>query len=1712
MAKALKTVGAVVAIAGLAVVTGGAAVGLGVSLATSIGGISAGTLLLAGGALQAIGTSMQKMPDVPASQVDRLNANVDIGAHRKTVLGSTALASDIRYLEWFGNDQERCGWIVAHASHRIHSVDQIWLNDELAWTATGGTQGKFVGYFWVRRVVLEGSAANAFTFGSGKWNSGSSRLTGCAYSHWEFKVTGNGKKAESPFASGIPTRVTVVGKGAPLYDPRRDSTVPGGSGPMRADDQSTWRFIADDGAVIGDNLALQILRVLLGWKINGRLAVGCGVPVRRLGLPSFAVAANQCDEPVGRSAGGTEPRYQGAAVLSEGLDPRPMLDPLLAACSARFRDHGGKLQISIMHNDLAAAATDEGLDEDDVIGAFTWDPDPALEQTPNIIRGRYTNPASLYQLVPYPDVSLPSFDGIDRVLTMDLGVVESASQAQRVIKQFLQRKQYARRFSAPFDITAWRYNVGDVVPLTFAPLSFDRKLFRVVETDPGSNPCQMVLEEESPAIYAWANDDRAPVVAAVTTIYDASNNPLILAINEASETAIWDGVTGPGKPEDGATVGAPPGTEVGGRPVEEIVDWLDQRPSIEQRFQELDDAVANVSSGAVDAAAEYAEAAQLARDQAQAARDASQAAQQQAEDNAAAAAILATSADGFAQTASGQAIIAVQKADEAGQSASTATAQADIATTKAGEASVFRNQAAASESNAAGSASSAATQAGISATARDAATEAALAARPTTFATVSGSPYWTISGGFSGAQDATAGAYVLTHVSAGSSYGTIASRWSVPNTTAKRYRIRARVKSSTAGRILLRVLGAANADVSGAAPYTDATVSIPTANEWVWVESELNAPDAPFVAVAAYPNFPERIAGTSAAIAALEMVDITSEAASRASASAAATSASSAAASNDQAGQRASAAQEARLAAETARGQAETFRGDAATSASNAAGSASSAATSASLSASASAAALMLENNPYFDFGLKSWAANQANADAQIETSSATVRWEASFSGAQNVALAGINGRTDLWSFRKFAVQPGRKYRLSTRIGVTIPAGVTFRMYMGVQCYDAAGPVGSNVGFRYILLDAADYTTSGWRNAAVEFDTTGLNAGTTSIRLVAWNNYYGVSGSVGIDYFLLEDITDSAGARDWANAAATSASSASASAGAAGQSATSASQSANTATTQNGQAQQAASAAQSSAAAASASEASAASSAVLSATFSADALTLNSNFANYPTATGVPPNWTVGAGTSGSDFLRIAGRVSPYAMRMIGRANANIYAFQGRASSPKLIANSQWMVIEAEITLNAGSLSGAGVLFRPYNSARNAYHDITLNFRTDPANTDTVIGNGAVGQTYTYSKMVQVTLPDAAGFDIFPMAHWEPLGSIATDNDVTFHKVSVRPATIQEIVARKAQMDAATNAASISSLSSAMATADTALGQRIDSVVATANGLSASVQQVSAAVAGKQDKTGAAWSVTAQTPQGRARIRAIADGYGSAVELDADAIALGSMQTFLVESGRATLKGDLYIVRGLLVQLSNNHMIVTGNGFGVNNEFMSWSGPPMAISQCSKANAKTYQTVSGDVYTSGTIIAGVLRNAVQTSSLSLGASISTGVVGSNGGSRVVVVSYEWSDTYQFTGAAPATSGNTYATVILSRNGVDVATLNATGTYNRTQGWSAQEPGGYSSYIAGSTTYTDNTGGSSVSYAARLVTRYAGEGGPGPQVQTNTQRISIVQQE
>lgn len=476
-----------------------------------------------------------KKPQVSSSQRDRLYATIDPSTPRKIVFGSTAMATDIRYEEWGGTNQEYLDRIVVVASHKVQAIDEIWFEDKLAWTAAGGVQSSYSGYLTVA-TRLEGNAGNTIAINGGsKWGS-SRRLTGCAYVHLRYKTTGNSKKAESPFSSTIPQRMTIKGKGALLYDPRLDSTA-GGSGSQRADDQSTWAWTSDTA---GNNPALQLLWYLLGWRIAGKLAVGRGIPKSRLLMSAFIAAANLCEEAVALAAGGTEPRYRAAGVVSEADAPSAVIEAIETSCAGTLRDASGRLALDILHNDLATALS-PGLTDDDVIGQCEWQSTPGLDLEFNIIRGRYTDPSnnSLFQLVDYPPVVLPSPDGLDRIQPFDLSMVQSPSQAQRLAKQELQRAQYQGVFRGEFKATGWRCQVGSVVPFTFSALGFSNKLFRVIEqVIRMDGTCSLVLREENAAIYAWSSEETAPVQPAAPTPYDPLNSPLVQAVAETDASIV----------------------------------------------------------------------------------------------------------------------------------------------------------------------------------------------------------------------------------------------------------------------------------------------------------------------------------------------------------------------------------------------------------------------------------------------------------------------------------------------------------------------------------------------------------------------------------------------------------------------------------------------------------------------------------------------------------------------------------------------------------------------------------------------------------------------------------------------------------------------------------------------------------------------------------------------------------------------------------------------------------------------------------------------------------------------------------------------------------------------------------------------------------------------------------------------------------------------
>jgi hypothetical protein len=535
---AVASIGAAISAAATAVV---GAIGL-TSVVSALGMSALGFLTTAVG----IGASLLSgKPKVTNSKenLERLRASIDPRTPRKTVVGKTALATDIRDEE-FTDSQAYFHRFLVVASHKVNAISEIWFDDKLAWSVGGGVTSEFSGYLWVT-PILEGNSGNAINISARMGTT--RRYTGCAYVHLKYKLTGNSKKTDSPFAQSITTRITVRGDGAYFYDPRLDSTVAGGSGSHRANDQSTWAW-SDDAC---RNPALALLFYLLGWEINGKLAVGKGIPANRIDLESFAVAANICDEMVDDGASGTEPRYRCDGVWSEGDSPTTVIDMLKATMNADLDDVDGKLRLTVFHNDLTDIAAD--FTADDVLGAFKWRPATPLQESFNVVRGIYTDPSdnALYQPVDYPEVSETSPDGIERVFAMDLPMVERASQAQRLASGVLKRQKFGGTFEAEFQATAWAVQKNSVVTLTFPKLGFANKLFRVAEMSlrvDGVVP--LVLREEDASIYD-APVLSAPIDPVASTPYDPALNPVYQALSTAEQTLIASSFVTDADPADG---------------------------------------------------------------------------------------------------------------------------------------------------------------------------------------------------------------------------------------------------------------------------------------------------------------------------------------------------------------------------------------------------------------------------------------------------------------------------------------------------------------------------------------------------------------------------------------------------------------------------------------------------------------------------------------------------------------------------------------------------------------------------------------------------------------------------------------------------------------------------------------------------------------------------------------------------------------------------------------------------------------------------------------------------------------------------------------------------------------------------------------------------------------------------------------------------------
>jgi hypothetical protein len=325
---------------------------------------------------------------------------------------------------------------------------------------------------------------------------------------------------------------------------------------------------------------------------------------------------------------------------------------------------------------------------------------------------------------------------------------------------------------------------------------------------------------------------------------------------------------------------------------------------------------------------------------------------------------------------------------------------------------------------------------------------------------------------------------------------------------------------------------------------------------------------------------------------------------------------------------------------------------------------------------------------------------------------------------------------------------------------------------------------------------------------------------------------------------------------------------------------------------------------------------------------------------------------------------------------------------------------------------------------------------------------------------------------------------------------------SLTRATAEEALARRMdgmQAEVDGNRATILTESTTRATADSALAEQYSTLQTSVNGNTASIQTHAQTIDGLKaqysvkldvngyitgfglynDGTSGQFTILADrfalvTPGAAPVVPFVADANGVYM----DTAYIRNLVVDRITGGNISAQWNISNSSGRIVLDTGAYMKVIGVGFGANSDLIEWFGPKMAISACTKANAKTYVGMDGSAYFGGSLSAGTLYNAAETTSSGFPVSAVVGPFTTNGNTKTVVVSYTYAHANAFNSESIGNgNGGTVTVKLFRRLGVGSEVL--LGTYSvQLSRFSEQDGANWqvSENGSGSWTYTDNTPG------------------------------------
>lgn len=294
---------------------------------------------------------------------------------------------------------------------------------------------------------------------------------------------------ETVYAQGLPPASAIV-RGKRCYDPRFDSTYPGGVGAQRVANPATWAWSNNPAICTADYLMDDL---------------GFGCDPSEIDWESVIDSANVCDTV---DAGRVQFTCDG--VLSTDTTRKANLETLLSAMAGSALWSAGKWYVrAAAYEAPAAGASFNEYDlADSNISVQTHIPRAELF---NSVRGRFRDPAQLYAITDFPLYESGIYkaqDGGEAIYEdIELPMTQDAAMAQRLAKLVLNRTRQAVTITATFKLSVYALQPGDTLTLSLARYGWSNKVFRVLDREfIDLFTVRLVLQEEAQAVYAFDYD------------------------------------------------------------------------------------------------------------------------------------------------------------------------------------------------------------------------------------------------------------------------------------------------------------------------------------------------------------------------------------------------------------------------------------------------------------------------------------------------------------------------------------------------------------------------------------------------------------------------------------------------------------------------------------------------------------------------------------------------------------------------------------------------------------------------------------------------------------------------------------------------------------------------------------------------------------------------------------------------------------------------------------------------------------------------------------------------------------------------------------------------------------------------------------------------------------------------------------------------------